>query len=490
MTDLLRRTEVPPPPSGRPRDAGPVPEPAWSPLRSSPARAAVAALGSAGSALVLLWVVCLAAWYSSDGGGHGTSTAALRIGTDAWLLGHASGLTTRGVTITAVPLGVTLLSGLVCYRWARWAASSQVDDLRGAGHCAVVFSGVYAVTAMVAALLVSVPGASPGALRAFAGALLLSAASGGMGLVAGAGLRGRVRSWLPVELRSAAYGGLITVLATCACAVVVVLGSLAWHGATAVRVVDRLDGGVSGAVFSVLVSLLLLPNAVALTSSWLLGPGFAVGTATVVSPSAVALGPVPAVPLLAALPASGTPSPWLGTVLVLPLLAGGWGAWRAGRRLPTGSWLQGALRGLAGGVVAALVLSVLVALAGGAVGPGRMTDLGAPLDEVALLALAAFTAGGAVGGPAATWWTRRHEIQDAEPLERPPLRPALAEVRTSVRGSAVEWLWSSRPWSRPWREQFTLGEQLPEEDGGPARVVHLADEATVAVHVPGDDAAH
>ncbi|MCP6014319.1 DUF6350 family protein, partial [Klebsiella pneumoniae] len=82
------------------------------------------------------------------------------------------------------------------------------------------------------------------------------------------------------------------------------------------------------------------------------------GTGTVVAPGVVVLGPVPAVPLLAALPPSGSPSSWLGTVLVLPLLVGGWGAWRAGRRLPTTSWVDGALRGLATGAVAATGLTL------------------------------------------------------------------------------------------------------------------------------------
>ena len=484
MTDLMSRSPsrtLPPPGRGEPVAAE-----TWlrSALRSAAARAAAAARVAAGSALAALWVVALAGWYSSDGGGHGSTTAALRVGTDAWLLAHGSGLALRGAEVTAVPLGLTALSALLCWRSARWAGAAGVEDLRSAGHAAVVLAGVYAVVATVAALLTAVPGATPSALRAFTGALLLAGTSAAAGLVSGAGLRGRVRSWLPVAVRSAAHGGLVTVLLTCAAAAVVVLASLAWHAAAAARVVERLDGGVSGALFTVLVSLLLLPNAVGLTGSWLLGPGFAVGTGTVVAPSAVVLGPVPAVPLLAALPGSGTPSPWLGVVLAVPLLAGGVGAWRAGRRLPTASWVHGALRGLAAGAVAAVALTVVVALAGGAVGPGRMADVGAPLGEVLLLALAAFAAGGAVGGPAATWWTRRGGVAEAEPLARPPLRPALAEVRGSVRSSAVDWLWSSRPWSRPWREQYTLGEELPqEEDGASARVVHLAEEATVPVHL-------
>jgi hypothetical protein len=283
-------------------------------------------------------------------------------------------------------------------------------------------------------------------------------------------------------VRSAAYGGLCAVLATVLAAAVVVLVSLGWHGAAAARVLEQLDGGVSGTLLLSLVSLLLVPNAAGLTSAWLLGPGFALGSGTVVAPSAVALGPVPAVPLLAALPADGTPSPWLGAVLVVPLVAGGLGAWRAGRRLPTASWVQGALRGLATGVVAAIGLVLVVALSGGAVGPGRMADVGAPLGEVLVLALAAFTAGGAVGGPLATWWSRRHGVEDAEALERPPLRPALAEVRGSVRTSAVRWLWSSRSWSRPWDDQYTLGEDLGDHlDEDPA------EEATVVVHLPADE---
>ena len=71
-------------------------------------------------------------------------------------------------------------------------------------------------------------------------------------------------------------------------------------------------------------------------------------------------------------------------------------------------------------------------------------------------------------------------------MERPPLRPALAEVRGSVRSAAVTSLWSARPWSRPWREQYTLGEGLPE-DGDAGRVAHLADEATVTVHLDDPD---
>ena len=71
---------------------------------------------------------------------------------------------------------------------------------------------------------------------------------------------------------------------------------------------------------------------------------------------------------------------------------------------------------LAAALLVTVGLVLVVALSGGAVGPGRMAHVGAPLGEVLLLGLAAFTAGGAVGGPLATWWSRRHDVAEAEAL--------------------------------------------------------------------------
>ena len=108
-------------------------------------------------------------------------------------------------------------------------------------------------------------------------------------------------------------------------------------------------------------------------AAYLLGPGFTVGAGTLVSPAVVALGPLPMFPLLAALPDNG-PTPALDAVPGRACRR-----WsppsappRAQRRHPTLRWEEGALRGCAGGVLAGLLLGFLAALAGGAVGPGRM----------------------------------------------------------------------------------------------------------------------
>jgi len=60
--------------------------------------------------------------------------------------------------------------------------------------------------------------------------------------------------------------------------------------------------------------------------------------------------------------------------------------------------------------------------AGGGIGSGRMADLGAPLGPVLLWSLGSFALGGLVGGLVGTWWTRRHELAEAEPGVLPSWR--------------------------------------------------------------------
>ena len=78
----------------------------------------------------------------------------------------------------------------------------------------------------------------------------------------------------------------------------------------------------------------------------ILGPGFAVGTGTVVSPSVVALGPAPAFPLLAALPGSGpTSRVGLSVWLAVPVFVGAVGAVLAQRAYRVLAYDSAALRG-------------------------------------------------------------------------------------------------------------------------------------------------
>jgi len=93
--------------------------------------------------------------------------------------------------------------------------------------------------------------------------------------------------------------------------------------------------------------------------------------------------------------------------VAVPVLAGALAAVLVVRRFPAHELGTGALRGLGSGVVGGLLTTVLVALAGGAVGPGRMADIGAEPLPTFVAATVAMGVGGLVGGVAATWWARR-----------------------------------------------------------------------------------
>jgi hypothetical protein len=58
-------------------------------------------------------------------------------------------------------------------------------------------------------------------------------------------------------------------------------------------------------------------------------------------------------------------------------------------------------------MLAGVLFGVLALLAGGAVGPGRMSDVGPLVGAVVVHAVTAFGIGGLVGGLLATWWQRR-----------------------------------------------------------------------------------
>jgi hypothetical protein len=133
--------------------------------------------------------------------------------------------------------------------------------------------------------------------------------------------------------------------------------------------------GKVGGVALLVLGLSLVPNAAVWGSSWLAGPGFHVGVATAVGPYGTSLGPVPSLPLLAALP--GPVSPWVGIVaMCVPLAGGAVAGVLVVRRMKAPGWAvacrEAALVGPCAGAVAALAGW----LSGGPVGGGRLTDVG------------------------------------------------------------------------------------------------------------------
>ena len=103
---------------------------------------------------------------------------------------------------------------------------------------------------------------------------------------------------------------MLPILRTGACAAALILAAgagiagvaLAVHGGDAAAMFASYRTGVLGQAGITVLCLVLAPNIAVWGAAYLLGPGFAVGVDTVVSPGSVVIGPLPGVPVLAGLP--------------------------------------------------------------------------------------------------------------------------------------------------------------------------------------------
>jgi hypothetical protein len=367
---------------------------------------------SAGSMLLVSMAVALAGWFGADAGRYGDTRDAMRVGADAWLLAHGAALHLDTATISLLPLGLTVLCAYVAYRVGAWAASTSVAGKAAPGLGAVLSAAgvqatVYGLVAMTTAVLATHPLAETHILRALLGGAVLSVTAGGAGLLAGsregAAVLRRARTWVRAVLAGAAA----TLLLLLAAGGFLVAGALVMDFGTAATVLSRLHADGPGGLMYTVVGSLFVPNAALLAVAYLLGPGFAVGAGTVVSPTAVSLGPVPAFPLLAALPGDGATPAWTSALIGVPVVLAVVAVVLAGRVAPLDRLETGAMSGLAAGLLAAVALTLLVALAGGSAGPGRMAEVGASAGSVFGASAVSLGAGGLVGGLLASWRVRR-----------------------------------------------------------------------------------
>ena len=421
MTDLLNRPSAPSPTErsrgrlsgllpaelfrrrSRPPRAG---EPDGRPLTTA---AAIAAVGAAGTTMVTFMGLAVIGWFLADAGAHGQTTDALRVGADVWLVGHGAQLTASGIPLGIVPLTVTAVLAVVLFRFGRWAGvtAQPAEDDRTVALAATILTGIYVVIAVITCVLATQESASPSLGRAILGSLLVAGVAGTLGMGVGTG---RLRGWfdlVPAWFRAIAYGAAASFLLLVAVSAVLVAAALVTGLNEASAVMSELRLGPGDYVMYALATVAVAPNAVLFGSAYLLGPGFAVGTGTVVSPSVVTLGPVPAFPLLAALPGSGPAPEWAPAVLVVPVLVGAVGAVLAQWAYRVPAYDSAALRGFGCGFGGALLTTLAISLAGGPMGTGRMADIGAPVWEVLVAAVMAMSMGGLVAGVATAWWQRR-----------------------------------------------------------------------------------
>jgi hypothetical protein len=369
----------------------------------------LAAATAALAGLAVTGAVVLVGWGMTPS--RASARGAVRLALQAWMLAHHGRLQLPLGDVGLTPLGLTLLPAWLLYR----AGGSVHRSLSfhdpaqatpaAAGKALAALTGTYAVLVVLGTGLASTDGVQVEPVSTLAGAGLLAALAGAAGLLTGSPLTGRLLGLLPAGGRCvlrAAAAALGVLLA--AGAVLAGVALLADHGRATALSRAFAPGLPSGAEL-LLLGLLCVPNAAVWAAGYAVGPGFAVGTGTSVTAFGAALGPVPAFPLLAALP--DTPQPPAGALLALaaPVLAGVLAGAVVGRRYD-GPPAVAAGWAAVGGAAAGFALAVLAALAGGPLGAGRMAALGPSPWQVGLAAAVELAAVGAAVAAGTGRWRR------------------------------------------------------------------------------------
>ncbi len=339
------------------------------------AAAAVTVLGLLGVSLASVVVQTL------DPAGGLPVAGSARLAGQLWLLAQGGGLTLVSGPLVLAPLLLTL-----AVAWGLSSAGRGVvracDLTDGRPLAAVVAAavGTHTLLTVLIGLLVDTPGAQVDLLRSAVGSAVLAVLAVGWGTARDSGLLDDVLDRLPEPVRPLLRAGAAGLLTAGALALLVVAVALAADVGGYAALAGSLGGSGAGAVGLLALGVLLLPNAAVAAIGLAAGPGFAVGSGTLVSVHGITLGAVPALPLLAALPDTQAVPLLAFASQVLPALAGLVTGTTLGRRLDDtdGGSVVAGLWGLSAGVLLGVACGLLAWIAGGSLGNGALAEVGAP----------------------------------------------------------------------------------------------------------------
>ncbi len=342
----------------------------------------------------------------------------LTAGIPLWLAAHQVPLTLTGAPFGVLPLLPT--AGVVVLA-ANFAAAA-IGKLGGrwGGEAAWVVATLAAAHASLAVLGTALPTEPAHAepWPALLGAGLVGAGGAGLGVLREVGSPAwwpAAPSWLRAGLTSASTGAVALFAAGA-----LMLFARLMAAAGTVRDGFAVWPGLGAGIGVIVLSVCYLPNALVAVVSWLAGPGVVIGAA-VASPLTVSVGPLPPIPLLAAMPTSQPPG-WVAAVFVLPVTAGvlvGLGC----RRSEDDPMVR--LRAVAVAVAAVAVgFAIAASVVSGrlASGPSDPVELPALSGALALLGWLGVPAMVAALVPVGVGWSRRRtavpglpELNDGKP---------------------------------------------------------------------------
>ena len=372
---------------------------------------AIAACAAAGSGLVFITLLVLAGWIAAPHAGVGL-TGVLRTAADLWLVGHHVGFALHGTgRIGMLPLGLVLIPGALLWAAGRWVVrQGQVARLSDVGYAALALAVPYALVAGALALAGQSTLATPSVPQAVLSGFLIALVAGGLGGARALAPWGRLIHLLSPRSR-AVFLGSVGALAVLTGAGAILAGTSLSANMGGFRSVDvALAPGVVGGALLLLAQIAFVPNAVVWSICYTLGPGFAFGTGTVVAPTGSALGPLPMLPMLAALPAgahSSVPG-WVSILMLsVPYLAGSFGGLLTARAAPTPAVELAPLWGFACGLVTGCALGLLAAFAGGPLGSGRLTAVGPSGWQAGVVSVLEVGVAAAVTAGLVNWYRMR-----------------------------------------------------------------------------------
>ncbi|MFC9773522.1 MULTISPECIES: DUF6350 family protein [unclassified Pseudarthrobacter] len=399
------------------------------------------------SALAVL-VPIIAVWATAGFQDDGFETLA-RLAGQSWLLVHgvplelaAAGSTAASHTgsglLTLVPLGLTLIPFLLAWRAGRrLARASYTDQLWQAllGSW-VVYSAFGVATgfvcrtpdvginlgyAMVVPLIPFALGMVIGARREAGSWSRLI----GVDAVDWISRTSQHSRWAGSYLASVVKAGLVAVAAALSLAAVLLALDLFVHWNLVLAVYEALDAGAAGGAALTVAQLGYLPNLVVFALAWTSGSGFAMGVGSQVGPLGTAVGPLPSIPVLAAIPAGALDYAFVA--LLVPVIAGvlaGWWFLREGEN-HFDEWLSIKVHarwftatvstlvlGVLAGVAAGLLAMGLAWLARGSAGIGRLTEIGPDPLWTGVWLAAEVGAGVVIGYAAGPWLERERAVAD------------------------------------------------------------------------------
>lgn len=262
-----------------------------------------------------------------------------------WQLGHlvplaftlpGDYLAATGIDVAVASFTLSLAPLAFAAFTAIFAARSGARAARAGAWLTGVLSGSVMVAALAAAIAMTARNAVAEvqlwqavlypalifALPAMAGALATAWREGDGGLVDR--VHNRVEAW-PGEWAAVpghiARGSAIALTGLVGIAALAVTVALAGGGGDIIALFETGNVDALGATVITLGQLAYLPTLVVWALAYIAGPGFALGVGTTVSPAGTQLGVVPAVPLFGAIPEFA--SPWLLTLIVVPIVIGG-----------------------------------------------------------------------------------------------------------------------------------------------------------------------